>query len=95
MKRTAMTTKALAVDTTVHVIGIVLLHEVLIRVLADKNLVAVIFAAGDHIPFWVILTAAGFILIRWWMLVGMLPFVVYRLIVIAGCLRTSVSARRH
>jgi len=48
----------------IEIAGLVALHAFLIHWLAEKNTVAVIFAAGRHVPVPTLATAGLFVLVR-------------------------------
>ncbi|MDA0991732.1 MAG: hypothetical protein O3A51_13400 [Verrucomicrobia bacterium] len=51
-------------SSLLEIVGLVAIHAVLIRILADHHIVSSLFASGSHVPLLNSLLTAGFILVR-------------------------------
>ena len=81
-----------AISTCIALLGI---HTVLSLVLAEYDVVSSIFAAGDHVPIWMLLCASLFVLIRLCVLLLIPGLLAWRIStsVVKGLNRVSARAR--
>jgi hypothetical protein len=50
--------------SVIEIVPILVLHAWMIRLMAEKNIVSTIFAAGRHVPLLTLATAGLFLLVR-------------------------------
>jgi hypothetical protein len=63
-----------------EIAGLVALHAALLHWLAERDVVSVIFSAGQHTPFWMMASAGGFLLVRLLVLLFLPGMVLNRLV---------------
>lgn len=66
----------------IEIAGLIALHFVLLHWLAGRDIVSVIFSAGEHTPFWMLASAGGFLLVRLLVLLFLPGMILSRLVML-------------
>lgn len=87
------------IQYTAEITVLLALHFALLHWLAERDIVSVIFSTGQHTPFWMMVSAGGFLFVRLLVLLFLPGMILSRLVLLwldaRQRSRASVEEARH
>lgn len=80
---------------TAEIVALLLLHRVFLRCMADHNIASRIFAAGPHVPRWILATATAFLVVRFLTVLALPGMVLTRLALVVMELLSDSGVRKR